>query len=114
MVGEPVQQRSSEAFRAEDLSPFIEGEVGGHQDGAPLVALAENLEEQFRAGSGQGDEAQFVDDQQVQAGQLPLQIQQLPFVPGLHHFVDQGGGRGEAHRHPPLAGGLGSEPRGRR
>ena len=30
-------------FRAEDLDPLIEGPVGGDQDGAPLVALAENL-----------------------------------------------------------------------
>ena len=65
-MGEPVQQGSGEAFRAEDLSPLVEGQVGGDQDGALLVALAEDLEEQFRAGSGKGDEAQLVDDQQVE------------------------------------------------
>ena len=113
-MGEPVQQRPGEALRAEDLGPFVEWQVGGDQDGAPFVALAEDLEEQFRPGPGQWDKARFVDDQQVQAGQLPLQIQQPSLVPGLHHFVDQGGGRGEAQRHPPLAGGLGPEPRGRR
>ena len=48
----------------------------GNQDRASLVALAEDLEDQFRYGARQGYEAQFVDDQQVQAGQLPLQIQQ--------------------------------------
>ena len=26
-------------------------------------------------------------------------------VPGFHHFVDQGSGGSEAHRHPPLTGG---------
>ena len=63
MVGEPVQQRSGEAFRAEDRGPLIERQIGGDQNGAPLVALAEDLEEQFRAGPGKWDEAQFVDDQ---------------------------------------------------
>ena len=63
MVGEPVQQRAGEPLRAEDLGPFVEGQIGGHHDGAPLVALAEDLEEQFRPGPGQWDEAQFVDDQ---------------------------------------------------
>ena len=72
MVGEPVQQRSGEAFRAEDLGPFVEGEIGGYKDGAPLVALAEDLEEQFRAGGGQQYEAQFVDDERFEASQLPL------------------------------------------
>ena len=72
---------------------------------APFVALAEDLEEEFRPGGGQGDEAEFVDDQQPEAGQLPLQIEQAPFVPGLHEFVDQGGGGGEAHGQPPMTGG---------
>ena len=57
MVGEPVQQGSGEAFRAEDLGPLIFGEIGGHHDGTPLVALAEDLEEQFSAGAGEGHES---------------------------------------------------------
>ena len=72
VVGEAVQQRAGETFGAEDLGPLVEGQVGGDQDGARLVALAEDLEEQFRAGGGPGDETQLVDDQQVQAGQLSL------------------------------------------
>ena len=50
MVGEPVQQGSGEAFRAEDLGLLVERQVGGDQDGSPFVALAEDLEEQFSAG----------------------------------------------------------------
>ena len=63
MVGEPVQQRAGEAFRTEHLGPLIEGQVGGDQDGAALVALAEDLEEEF------------ADDQQDEAGHLPLEVQ---------------------------------------
>ena len=58
------------------------GRLGGDQDGAPLVVLAEDLEEQFRSGVGQGDEPQFVDDQQAEAGQIPLEVEQTSFVPG--------------------------------
>ena len=54
MVGETVQQRSGQAFRPEHLGPLVEREIGGHQDGAPLVALAEDLEEEFRPGGGTG------------------------------------------------------------
>ena len=71
-VGETVQQRAGEAFRAKYFGPLIEGQVGGDQDGAPLLALAEDLEEQFRSGGGQRDDTQLVDDQQVQARQLSL------------------------------------------
>ena len=71
MVGQAVQQRAGEALRAEHLGPFVEGQVGGRQDRSPLVALAEHFEEEFCPGGGQGDEAQLVDDQQAEAGQLP-------------------------------------------
>ena len=47
-MGEAVQQRPGDTFRAEDFGPFVGGQVGGHQDGSPLKALAEDLEEQFR------------------------------------------------------------------
>ena len=76
-VGEAVQQGASQALGAEDLSPLVEGEVGGRHDGTPLLALAEDLEEQFSAGAGEGNEAQLVYDQQVEPGQLPLQIERL-------------------------------------
>ena len=61
VVCETVQQRAGEALRSEHLGPLVEGQVGGDQDGAPFVALAEDLEEEFRTGGGEGDEAQFVD-----------------------------------------------------
>ena len=51
----------------------VERQVGGDQDVASLVALAEDFEQQFRPGAGHGHEAQFVDDQQVEPRQLPLQ-----------------------------------------
>ena len=81
-MGEPIQQGSGEPLRAEDVGPPVKGQVGGDQDGAPLVALAEYLEEQFRAGGGQGDEAQLVDDEQLEAGQLPLEVEQSSLIPG--------------------------------
>ena len=111
LVGEAVQQSAGEPLGAEHVGPLVEGQVGGDQDGAPLVALAEDLEEEFRPGGGPGDEAQLVDDQQPEAGQLPLEVEQAPFVPGLHEFVDQGRGGGEAYGHSLLAGGQ-AQPQG--
>ena len=103
-MGEAVEQGSGEAFGAEDFGPFLEGQVAGHQGGAALVALAENLEEQFGAGLGQRHEAQFIDDQQLIAGDLLLEAEQLLFVAGLDQFADQRGGGGEAHAMSALAG----------
>ena len=71
VVGEAVQQRSGQALRTEHLGPFVEGQVGGDQDGAPLAALAEDLEEEF------------ADDQQDEVGHLTLEVQQPSLAPGL-------------------------------
>ena len=96
VVGEPVKQSAGEPLGAEHVGPLVEGQVGGDQDGAPFVALAEDLEEEFRTGGGEGDEAQLVDDEKPEAGQLPLQVEQPAIVSGLHELVDQGRGGGEA------------------
>ena len=52
MVGETVEQRPGQALGAEHLGPLVEGQIAGHQGGATLVALAEDLEEEFGAGLG--------------------------------------------------------------
>ena len=74
MVSKAGPERAGQAFRSKDLGPLVEGQVGGDQSSAPLVALTEDLEQQFRPGLGQGYEAQFIDDQQFQAGQPLLQL----------------------------------------
>ena len=60
--------------------------------------MAEGLEEEFRAGLGQGHQAELIDDQQSETGQLALEVEQLALVPGLQKFVDQGHFGGQAHR----------------
>ena len=109
-MSEAVQECAGQPLRAEDLSPLVEGQVGGDQDRPSLVSLAEDLEEELRARLGEWDEAKLVDDKQLESGKLLLEVEQSSFVPGLDQLVDQRGGRGEADRQSPLAGG---EPRPR-
>ena len=42
-----------------------------------------DIEEEFRSRGGQWDEAQLIDDQQTEAGQIPLQVEQPSLIPGL-------------------------------
>ena len=56
-MSEAVQQSAGESLRAEDLSPLVEGQVGGDQDRPSLVSLTEDLEEELCAGLGEWDEA---------------------------------------------------------
>ena len=48
MVSKAGPERAGQAFRSKDLGPLVEGQVGGDQSSAPLVALTEDLEQQFR------------------------------------------------------------------
>src|ERR1700731_3323801 len=73
MMGEPVEQGAGEPFRAEYGSPFIERQVAGDQRGATFIALAEHLEEQFRANCRERHMAQIVDDQQLACVAVLLQ-----------------------------------------
>ena len=111
MMSEPVEERTGEAFGAEDAGPFIERQIG-RDDGRPaLVALGEDLEEQFGAGWRQGDVAQFIDDQEPVFCQLLLQAQETLLVVGFEQLVDQSGCGDESDGQALLAGGQ-SEPQG--
>src|SRR5271168_932942 len=50
VVGETIEQRASEAFRGEHTGPLVERQVAGDDNGAALVALAEDFEQQLGAG----------------------------------------------------------------
>ena len=75
-MSEAIQQGAGQPLRAEDLGPLVEGQVGGDQDRPSLVSLAEDLEEELRAGLGKWYEAQLVDDEQLEPGQLLLEVEQ--------------------------------------
>ena len=104
-MSETVEEGACESLGPEDLSPFVEWKVCCHEDRSSLVTLAEDLEQELSAGLRQGDEAEFIDNEQLETGQLLLKVQQPSLIPGLDQLVDQCGGGGKADRQPPLTGG---------
>ncbi|SEL30603.1 hypothetical protein SAMN04488032_1171 [Pacificibacter marinus] len=72
VMGQAIQQRACQPLRAEDLGPFIKGQVRGNDDGPAFVALRCNFKEQFRARFTEQNEAQLINDQEVLAGKLNL------------------------------------------
>ena len=60
MAGEAVEESFGKALRSEDLGPLLKRQIAGHHRRAPLVALAENLKEQLRAGLRERYEAELV------------------------------------------------------
>jgi len=45
VVSQAILQGTGYALRTEQLGPFIEGQVAGHQDRSALIALTEELKE---------------------------------------------------------------------
>jgi hypothetical protein len=65
---EAVEERAGEPLGAEHGRPLFERQIARDQRPASLVALAEDLEQQFGPGRREWHIAEFVDDQQLVAG----------------------------------------------
>ena len=94
-VGEPVQRGGGQGLIAKDLSPVGELQVGGQNDGYPLVERRAKLEEQIRAGRGKGDEAEFVQDDDLMAQSAFDEVLVLMLVLGADRLVHERGGTEE-------------------
>ena len=103
MVSQAVEQGAGQPFGGKEAGPFVKRQIAGHQGRAAFVALTEHLKQQLGAGLRERHIAEFINDQQLVAGQLALQAAQSLLVPGLDQLVDQGRGGGEANRQPLLA-----------
>ena len=65
---EPVEDGGGDdAVVVEDAGPGFVAFVAGEQDGAAFIPIADDLEEEVGALLVEGQEAEFVDDEQVGA-----------------------------------------------
>jgi len=69
-MGQPVEQRGRHFGIAEHARPFAEGEIGGDDDGGALVEPADEVEQELTTGLCEGKIAQFVENDEVHAGQM--------------------------------------------
>ena len=70
MMGQTVEQRRRHLRVAEHAWPFPEGEVGRDHDRGSLVEAADQMEQELAAGLGKRQIAQFVQNDEVEAGQI--------------------------------------------
>jgi hypothetical protein len=82
-VGEPVQRRSGEPFAAQDLGPALERQVRRHDHAVAFVGRRDDIEEELGSGLARGDIPEFVEDEEVELGQLLTHAQQMPLLLGL-------------------------------
>ena len=82
VMGQAIEQRGGHLGVAEDARPFAEGEVGGDDDRGALVEPADEVEQELAAGLSEWQIAEFVEDDEVHAGQV-IGEPALPAVAGL-------------------------------
>src|SRR5271155_2796899 len=70
VMGEAIEERRGHLGIAEHARPFAEGEIGGDKDRGALVEPADEVEEKLAAGLGEGEIAEFVEDDEVEAGEI--------------------------------------------
>src|SRR5690606_4537458 len=91
-VGEAIDERGGELLvSGEDLGPLAEGEIGRDDDGAALVARREEIEEELASGAIEGDEAELVDDEELEASETALEARELALVAGFEQGADEVG-----------------------
>ncbi len=69
-MGQAVEERGGHLGVAEDGGPFAEGEVGGDDDRGAFVEAADQVEEQLSARLCEGQVAEFIEDDEVESGQV--------------------------------------------
>jgi len=97
LESEAVEESTGQLFAAEDLGPIGEGEVGGDNQGDPLVQGGAKLEHQLGTEGGKGDEAQFIEHDQVLFEGGAQEFLETVLLLRLGQVVDQGSGVVEAN-----------------
>ena len=70
VVGQSIEQRGRHLGVAEHTRPFTEGEIGSDDDGGALVETADEVEEQLTTGLGEGQIAEFVENDEVETREV--------------------------------------------
>src|SRR6266571_4390970 len=63
VVCQPIEQRAGQPLGSKHAGPLVERQIAGDEGRGALVALAEDLEQELRAGRRQGHIAELIDDQ---------------------------------------------------
>jgi len=103
--GEAVDDGGAEPGVGEGLGPVAEAVVAGDRDGGFLLALGQDLEQQFGATLVEFHVAEFVEAEQFDPAVAGDGPRQLAFISGLDEFVDELGREDVADLVSGLGGG---------
>ena len=89
VVNQAVQDGVGQGGIADHLVPVAHGQLAGHQRGAPLVAVLQDLQQIVALGLAQGLGAQIVQDDQIGTREAGQQLQVAPIAAGDGQLAPQ-------------------------
>ena len=98
IVDQAIDERDDTGGIGEDLAPFGERSVGGHQGGSFLVTAADQLEHQIGVAVGIGQIPDLVDCQELWPGVVAQAAAQRGVAVECAQIAEQLAGAGEQHR----------------
>ena len=107
----PVQNRAGPNRLPEDLSPLTTALSGRQDDGPPLIAARDELEEQMGAGPSEGDIAKLLDNEELGHGRELQAVLKAMVGLGFRQRGDERERRGK-QRAVPLLDRLQAQPNG--
>jgi hypothetical protein len=104
-IGDAVEQRLAQPRIGNDLGPFRERQVSGHDHCRLFGPFRDHLEQELGPNFGQRHVADFIERDKVVAGLARQRAAELQLVLGLDHFVDRPRRGRESHSSLLPAGG---------
>ncbi len=89
VMGETIEQRGRHLRITEHARPFAEGKVGGDDDRGALIEPADQMEQQLPAGLSERQIAQFVENDEVEGGEIVGQASLTAGASLIFETVDQ-------------------------
>jgi len=70
MMQEAIKNSGGDNVVAKDLTPLVEGFVGGDDDRSPFVSFGDELKKEFSGLLREREIAEFIDNEQINATEL--------------------------------------------
>ena len=105
-MSQAVQQRGRQLLVAEDLHPLRERQIGGHQRGAPFVAIVDHLKEFTSLSTAKRRKAEVIEDEKIRLRKPPEERPVASVQTGKSDVLKEAPETKVADPHPEAAAGV--------
>ena len=98
MMRKAIEQSAGETLALENTRRFLEWKIRRDDGRATLMTLTEDLEEELSASLGERCITEFIDDEELDSGELGLELEQTLLIARFRQLMNGAGRRNESNR----------------